>query len=163
MTFLVLFAVLAAAFFWMIRNWARPGEDQPAFANLAQRRFCEFPVAGESHHQQAILAAVEANGFETPFHCEAVLRPEPTNPHDSSAVAVDIGGNHVGFIPRDYSATYVADLARLGLAGRHVRCRAYVNGGPLAGDEPDDPGYYGVKLGLVWPIRLAEAETPGDS
>ena len=32
----------------------------------------------------------------------AALRPEPTNPYDPKAVAVDVEGVHVAYLPRDW-------------------------------------------------------------
>ena len=39
----------------------------------------------------------------------ALLRREPDNPHDPTAVAVDIDGNHVGYLPRALSARLEGD------------------------------------------------------
>jgi hypothetical protein len=39
----------------------------------------------------------------------ALLRREPENPHDAAAVAVDIDGTHVGYLPRALSARLEGD------------------------------------------------------
>ena len=38
------------------------------------------------------------------------LRREPDNPHDPNAIAVDAGGEHVGFVPREVAADLAAEL-----------------------------------------------------
>ena len=38
------------------------------------------------------------------------LRREPANEHDASAIAVDAGGRHVGFVPRELAAELAPEL-----------------------------------------------------
>jgi hypothetical protein len=39
--------------------------------------------------------------------------PEPWNPHDSNAVAVVVGDQHVGYLPAELAADYAVPLGRL--------------------------------------------------
>jgi hypothetical protein len=55
-------------------------------------------VAGAVHRPQALVSELAAPG------CTLLLRPEPSNPHDPDAVAVDLrDGTPVGYVPRDYA------------------------------------------------------------
>lgn len=95
-------------------------------------------VAGESFRQQALARAAAAAGPDR--HVMAQLCRDRSNPYDSGAVAVFIGGDHVGYIPRSQlgyegQALYKA-LARLANAGLPATCWARINGG-----VPDKPSY----------------------
>jgi hypothetical protein len=53
-------------------------------------------VAGASFHEEALQSDAAAPGRRL------VLRPEPDNPHDPNAIAVDTeDGAHLGFVPRE--------------------------------------------------------------
>ena len=72
-------------------------------------------VVGESYRQDAIRSAAESSaislGGRTPV--QAVLRPEPDNPHDQNAIAVMVGRWHVGYIGREDAAILRPGLWRL--------------------------------------------------
>ena len=79
-------------------------------------------MSGESHY----LAAIErlcadtrtgSAGGPDEFHVTAMLIPEPTNRHDRNAVAVKVGGETVGYLPRDDAAKYSPVLTRLAAQG----------------------------------------------
>lgn len=72
-------------------------------------------VAGTMYHQDAVGAVADA-GITPSF---AVLRREPQNPHDPNAVAVDIWGHHVGYLPADEAVDY-APLMDTHLQGMEV-------------------------------------------
>jgi HIRAN domain len=56
-------------------------------------------VAGARFHEEALQSDAAAPGSRL------VLRPEPDNPHDPAAVAVDTElGEHLGFVPREMAA-----------------------------------------------------------
>lgn len=131
--------------------------DRAAPVELASHRRCNFDIVGESHCQNALraIAGVDPDGVK--HHCTALLRPEPDNKHDPSAVAVHIDGRHVGYLARGDAAEYTARLVELDHAGRWATCSAYINGAWL--DEDDDWAPYGVKLGLVWPAEILPAES----
>lgn len=101
-----------------------------------------FPleVRGESFHQPAIRALVDAAGDreidEDRLKASLVvsMRREPENPHDANAVAVcSIKGELLGHLPRELAAEYSSALA---IADQHVQiccdARAY---GRLHGRE----------------------------
>jgi hypothetical protein len=54
------------------------------------------PVVGTSFRIEAARAVRPG--------ADVVLRREPTNPHDPAAVAVDVDGVHIGYLPRPLAA-----------------------------------------------------------
>ena len=87
-------------------KWFR-GDDWRRVMRLKERAAVKIvAVAGTSFRVQAIDAAMRKRGVRT------ALVPEPTNPHDSEAVAVHVNGEHVGYVPR---ATRVSPEARVHL------------------------------------------------
>ena len=62
---------------------------------LAERGLHVAGVAGTHFREAAVAAAELAPG--DPLE----LRREPDNPHDPHAIAVDGGGQHLGFVPRE--------------------------------------------------------------
>ena len=74
-----------------------------------------FEVAGQNHYQPAILqllqnrfhesAALESTAQSAEHSVTAILRSEPSNPHDGNAIAVEISGltRNRGQSPRDGS------------------------------------------------------------
>jgi hypothetical protein len=59
-------------------------------------------VVGTSHYQDALLALTGRRGDEEVRRdAVAVFRPEPDNPHDPDAIAVDIDGRLVGYLSRE--------------------------------------------------------------
>ena len=60
----------------------------------------------------------------------AALRPEPENPHDENAVAVDAeGGDQIGYLRRADAAAYAPVFAALASRGYdRATCPAYVTG-----------------------------------
>ncbi len=69
-----------------------------------------FEVAGQNHYQPAIL------------------RSEPSNPHDCNAIAVEISGLKVGYLDR-HTATKLTNLCkRLGFDRIEATCKAKLAG-----------------------------------
>ena len=59
-------------------------------------------VAGALHRPEALASELATPG------AVLVLRPEPDNPHDPSAIAVDLAdGTPAGYVPREYTADVV--------------------------------------------------------
>jgi hypothetical protein len=55
-------------------------------------------VAGAVHRPDALASSLAAPGSSL------VLRPEPSNPHDPNAVAVELAdGSPVGYVPREFA------------------------------------------------------------
>ncbi len=73
-------------------------------------------AVGESHYQDALLAVVGGRTRHSVEHtCLAELCPEPTNPYDDEAIAVQIGGQCVGYLSR-------AERSNVQAAGRQRHC-----------------------------------------
>lgn len=115
-------------------------------------------TVGESHYQDTlsdICGGPCEEGHE--LECAAHLVPEPNNPYDRNAVAVLVNGRMVAHLSRDDAIEHLADLRKMGLAGREVICSAMINGGwlrPRRGRAPD-VGHFGIELDLVRPMRRA--------
>ncbi len=86
-------------------------------------------VAGESHYQEALheIVGPGAEG-EVALDTEALLVPEPSNPHDPNAVMVQIDGRLVGYLPRHEAVAYGATLRKLSERGRTGACEARIAG-----------------------------------
>lgn len=107
-----------------------------------------FPVVGESHYQDALrrIAGPEAEKGKR-HECAAVITHQPRNRHDKNACAVTIGGNLVGYLPRDEAKDFVVFMKTKGLSeGFSVGCRAVIKGGWVAKDGYR--GSYGVDLDI---------------
>lgn len=108
--------------------------------------YFDFDIVGEQSYQDAlaqIAGPKTEDGVE--LLCEAVVKPEPENPHDSSAVAVYIRGYKVGYLSRTEAKAWVAALSRNGLAGQSFLVDAMIVGGWR---RKNDEGHYGVKLDI---------------
>jgi hypothetical protein len=92
-------------------------------------------VAGESHYQEALRALTDTDGAtEVRLEVEAVLVPEPTNPHDPNAVMVQVGGLLVGYLPRQSAVAYGPMIAAVAARSRAAACEAMIaaRGGPTS-------------------------------
>lgn len=86
-------------------------------------------VAGVSHYQPALLAAAgAAEGDEVRAEVLATLVPDPANPHDPNAVAVHVGGELVGYLPRDEAARWQPVILPATEAGHRVQAEAMIAG-----------------------------------
>lgn len=109
-------------------------------------------VAGESHYQDALTEIVgdaAASEAQVRHPTEAVLVPEPDNPHDANAVRVEIDGRKVGYLPRAEAVAYGPMLRTLADRGRAAAAEAVVAGRTDAGTS---------NLGVF--LRLPEPEEP---
>ena len=62
----------------------------------------DLEVVGELAYQDALWRLSGATlGDRIRRQIVAVLVPEPTNPYDSNAIAVQIDGQVIGYLPRD--------------------------------------------------------------
>jgi hypothetical protein len=89
-------------------------------------------AVGESQYQPALRQIARAGRL-----CEATLVPEPDNPFDVNAVAVKIGGELIGYVPRSHARRYQRRLLTL---AQPMRCPAKLIGGTR--DKPS----FGVLL-----------------
>lgn len=90
-------------------------------------------VVGEASYKRQ-LRTVFGSG-EGRKHFDARLDPEPTNPHDSSAIKVSIDGGTVGYLPRASAKRY----------GRKYGARSQTCGAVIVSRE----GGHGVWLDLA--------------
>lgn len=71
--------------------------------------FVEIDVAGESNYQDALRPIAEAHAsLQTDQLLTATLVAESNNPHDASAVRVDVASRAVGYLPRAIAQRYRA-------------------------------------------------------
>jgi hypothetical protein len=77
------------------------GRDAPP---LAERGLRISGVAGTQFRPGALDSEALAPG------ATLALRREPENEHDANAIAVDAGGEHVGFVPRELAAELAPEL-----------------------------------------------------
>lgn len=106
----------------------------------------EWEVVGESYRQDALLQAAGPKCEDGHWaECVATLRPEPENPHDDQAIAVDIDGRHVGYLPRDLARRHRAAVRRAIHTAGTATCAAVINGGWYRPEEESE-GHFGVRL-----------------
>lgn len=92
------------------------------------RDWCNQDVVGESHYLDSIMGIVgdvTAEGREV--RTTASLIAEPSNPHDRNAVAVQVSGTTIGYLPREDAPAYqplLLDLQRRGKVA-NVPCRVW--------------------------------------
>jgi hypothetical protein len=106
----------------------------------------ELAIAGCSH-RQIELDQIAGGRRDAPvfFRTNALVYAEPDNSYDRNAVAVDIGGWRVGYIPREDAKAFGEELAALAGPGA-LAARALIENG-----FPE----WRVKLDLSRPLRLA--------
>lgn len=105
----------------------------------------ELEVVGESHYQPELWAACRGTiGDRIRHSVVAVLVPEPQNAYDANAIAVQIDGTTVGYLPRDTAAMYRPGLLKLmEQNGGYIALEGVVVGG---GSYEDGPGRLGLWL-----------------
>lgn len=107
-------------------------------------------AVGESHYQAALDRICGGRSFDgADLLTEATLVHEDTNPYDSHAVRVDIGGETVGYLSRKHARQFRREMAKAGNSGRNAICAARVRGGWDRGR--DDRGSFGVRLDIAIP------------
>lgn len=114
---------------------------------LDVKEWCDFDIVGEASYQDA-LGRLSRDGE----HHVAHLRPEPENQFDKNAVAVYIGREKVGYLPKGDAKAYVGELAAAEISGFMFACPAYLTGGFKKDDGAR--AHFGVKLGIKHPIRI---------
>lgn len=133
---LAVLAVLFIVFRGQVREdvRARPvsdhGEATRERVALAGPRHCDQFVTGTGHRQDALARVAQDHDGKRWFHLPAQLRPEPDNPHDRNAVAVDMGGRHIGYLPREDAPEYLNALRLLTGGAPVADCRGYIHWDP---------------------------------
>jgi hypothetical protein len=93
------------------------------------------PVVGTSHYQPALIELSGRHGAEE-IRVEkvAALVPEPDNPHDPKAIAVQIEGRLVGYLSRDENPRWQDVVAMLAEHDHVAAAEAMIAGrGPGGG------------------------------
>jgi hypothetical protein len=125
-----------------------------AFDLWGQRGYPHADIVGESHYTAAIRAVLgddfKADGAEVLAVAE--LAPEPANRFDRNAVAVLIGKQLVGYLPREEAARYSPVLLDLVTQGWSPQVAARVWGAAWDGDFRGS-----VRLDLAEPHLLTPA------
>jgi hypothetical protein len=104
-----------------------------------------FEVAAQNHYQPAILqllqnrfqesAALESTAQSAEYYVTAILRSEPSNPHDCNAIAVEISGLKVGHLDRHTAAKLTNQCKRLGFDQIAATCKAKLSGYRSHGEQ----------------------------
>lgn len=92
-----------------------PPRGQERRARVGTTLF-DIEAVGESYRREAVSRLFRSWGLPEGGVkiCEAVLEPEPRNPHDPNAVKVVIDGLHVAYVPSDETASVKRAIARAG-------------------------------------------------
>ena len=95
--------------------------------------------------QPLVRYVAESTEMDMTFEVLAVLRPEPKNPHDKNAVAVQVQGKQVGYLPKAMASRLHKPLVALERSGgKPIGCRARIVGGWKRGRT--DQGHFGIRL-----------------
>lgn len=98
-------------------------------------------AVGESNYQKSLQQITKSIGGKGPWTTEALVVPEPENPHDRNAVRVDISEQTVGYLSRPDSEAFHALLRRTKAPIGAYRTKAKIFGG---GEK-----YFGVWLDMT--------------
>ncbi len=128
-------------------------------------------VAGSFFYQES-AAALFPRRFEeysSTLETDALLIPEPSNPHDANAVRVEVNGLPVGHLPQETAAAYASVIGDMATRGLTPRVRAQAWGAQDYDSVWDDDGNehrtattvdYHVRLALPEPHMLEPANRP---
>ena len=119
----------------------------------------QLEVAGEWYRADNLKTLFSRHAKVSEFGVEirlpAVLVPDASNPHDSSAVAVFVDGLHVGYMERPDAKRYHRHIAALPSGELVVTSRQWLR-------ASDDDTWARVTLSLPLPEHL-QCPNPGDS
>ena len=98
----------------------------------------DLEVVGELAYQAALWRLCGGTlGDRVRCDIVAVLVPDPTNPYDANAIAVQIDGQVVGYLSRATAQDYLPGLQRLMAArGGYIALRGVIVGGGYYDDGP---------------------------
>lgn len=129
------------------------GGGSPSSLDLSSGYF-DLGIVGESFHQDELMP-LRISQRGRPF--EVRLVPEPENPYDANAVAIQVAksGALIGHLSREEAARYQPHLLRLAAAGLVVTCKGRTGGG-----DPERPTI-GVWLDIdIHRLERAKAANP---
>ncbi|OTG58872.1 hypothetical protein B9T36_11075 [Acinetobacter sp. ANC 4204] len=126
------------------------GTEPPKYSEvLAYRVYGDesfaFDIVGEASYQQNLMQIAGAkNEVRKSHNCIAIIRAEPTNPHDPNAVVVGVDNKIVGYFDRDTAKKFHKLLQDKNLNEQVIiAVEAKVVGGWA---DQYSTGDYGVKL-----------------
>jgi len=129
----------------------------------------DLEVVGELAYQAALWRLCGGTlGDRVRCDVVAVLVPEPTNPYDANAIAVQIDSQVVGYLSRATAQEYLPGLQQLMAArGGYIALRGVIVGGGYYDDGPGrlgvwlehNPADFGVQPASSW--RPASPGHPG--
>jgi hypothetical protein len=132
-----------------LRGGRKASASERAQAPVARVRLLagqdDLEVVGELAYQTTLWQLCHGTlGDRVRCDIVAVLVPEPTNPHDANAIAVQIDRHVIGYLPRGTATEYLPGLKRLmAMRGGYIALRGMIVGG---GYYDDGPGRLGVWL-----------------
>jgi hypothetical protein len=117
-------------------------------------------VVGEASHVDALEAVADGRTWAGPRHrlVTASLEREPGNPHDHDAVRVVVGGETVGYLPRDDAPGFHELIGELAARDRGATARARLTGGWDRG--PGGRGAIGIELDIDPALGPLQPGTP---
>lgn len=86
-------------------------------------------VVGESNYQKALKEITKAIGGKAPWPADAIVIPEPKNPHDMNAVRVDISEQTVGYLSREDAIAFHCLLQKMKAPNGAYQTKAKIFGG----------------------------------
>lgn len=110
-------------------------------------------VAGESYRQEELALVLRSLPSSSRLVTAQLVR-EPTNQYDRNAVRVEVGGHHVGYLPRELAPGAHALIDSLHRAERPATCRAEITGG--VGSK----SFLGITLHVANPWGTFDGGTP---
>jgi hypothetical protein len=133
----------------------RPGVSRSSDPGAGSATWLRWPtiqpggtqeVVGEAAHVDALEAAAGGRTWAGPRHrlVSAALEPEPDNPYDPGAVRVLVGGETVGYLPRDDAPRFGKLVTELAARHQGAIARARLTGGWDRG--PRGRGALGIVL-----------------
>jgi hypothetical protein len=136
--------------------------ERPAVSVVLLSGQDDLEVVGELAYQDALWRLCGGTTGDR-IRCDivAVLVPEPANPYDANAIAVQIDGQTVGYLSRATAQEYLSGLKRV-MSGRggYVALRGVIVGGGYYDDGPGrlgvwlehDPADFGVAPASFWDL-----------
>lgn len=120
-------------------------DESPAISVFLLGGQDDLEVVGELAYQDILWRLCGGTvGDRVRYDIVAVLVPEPTNPYDANAIAVQISGQVVGYLSRATAREYLPGLKHImSVRGGYVALRGVIVGG---GYYDDGPGRLGVWL-----------------
>ena len=143
-------------------------DESPAMSVFLLGGQDDLEVVGELAYQDTLWRLCSGTlGDRVRHDIVAVLVPEPTNPYDANAIAVQINGQVVGYLSRATAQEYLPGLKHLMSArGGYAALRGVIVGGGYYNDGPGrlgvwlehDPADFGVH-----PASFSRPAPPGHS